>query len=90
VSHLAGGGVYLIVVATGTALIARHKGRNTVVWFVAGIAGSLALLLLVSIAPHAGRPWGARKYVAIALFGGIALVVVLVIVAVSQANFVTP
>jgi len=49
--------VYVLTVAVVTALIARHKGRDTIIWFVGGLAGGMPLLLLALIAPRAGRPW---------------------------------
>jgi hypothetical protein len=82
--------LYVVTVAVLTALVARRKGRDTVVWFVGGLAGGLAILCLALIAPRAGEPWRSRAFVAIALFGAIVLGIVLLIVAISQANFVTP
>jgi hypothetical protein len=79
-------GVYVLTVAGLTAGIARHKGRNTAVWFVGGLAGGIALLLLALIAPRAGRPWRSRALLAIALFAAILLGFVLLIVAISEAN----
>jgi xanthine/uracil permease len=83
-------GVYIVTVAVLTALTARHKGRDTAVWFVGGLAGGLPLLLLALIAPRAGRPWRSRAFLAIAMFAAIVLGLVLLIVAISEANFVTP
>ena len=48
------------------------------------------MLLLALIAPRAGQPWRSRAFLAIALFAVIALGIVLLIVAISEANFVTP
>jgi drug/metabolite transporter (DMT)-like permease len=79
-------GVYVLTVAGLTAGIARYKGRNTAVWFVGGLAGGIALLLLALIAPRAGRPWRSRALLAIALFAAILLGFVLLIVAISEAN----
>jgi hypothetical protein len=79
--------VYVLTVAALTALVARHKGRDAVVWFVGGFAGGLPLLLLALIAPRAGRPWRSRAFVAIAMFAVILLGIVLLIVAISQAHF---
>jgi hypothetical protein len=83
-------GTYVVVVAALTALVARRKGRDTVIWFVAGFAGGFPVLLLALIAPRAGQPWRSRAFLAIALFGAIALGIILLIVAISEANFVTP
>jgi hypothetical protein len=77
----------VLTVAALTALVARHKGRDTVVWFVGGFAGGMPLLLLALIAPKAGRPWRSRAFVAIAMFAAIALGIVLLIVAISEAHF---
>ena len=82
--------VYVLTVAGLTALVARHKGRSTPVWFVGGLAGGLPLLVLALIAPRAGEPWRSRAFLAIALFAALALFVILVIVAISEAKFVTP
>jgi hypothetical protein len=79
--------VYVVTVAVLTALVARHKGRDTVIWFVGGLAGGIPLLLLALIAPRAGRPWRSRAFIAIALFGAIVLGLVLLIVAISEAHF---
>jgi len=81
---------YIVTVAVLTALVARHKGRDTVIWFVGGFAGGLPVLLLSMIAPRAGQPWRSRAFLAIAMFGAIVLGIVLLIVAISEANFVTP
>jgi hypothetical protein len=78
---------YVLTVAALTALTARRKGRETLIWFVGGLAGGLPLLLLALIAPHAGRPWRSRAFLAIGLFGLIALAIVLLIVAISEAHF---
>jgi hypothetical protein len=78
---------YVLTVAALTALVARHKGRDAVVWFVGGFAGGLPLLLLALIAPQAGRPWRSRAFVAIAMFAVILLGIVLLIVAISEAHF---
>jgi hypothetical protein len=78
---------YVLTVAALTALTARRKGRETLIWFVGGLAGGLPLLLLALIAPHAGRPWRSRAFLAIGLFGVIALAIVLLIVAISEAHF---
>jgi cytochrome c biogenesis protein CcdA len=83
-------GSYIVVVAALTSLTARRKGRDIVIWFVAGFAGGFPILLLALIAPHAGRPWRSRAFLAIAMFAAIALGIVLLIVAISEANFVTP
>ncbi len=83
-------GAYVVTVAMLTALVARRKGRDTAIWFVAGFAGGLATLLLALIAPRAGQPWRSRAFLAIALFAAIVLGCVLLIVAISEANFVTP
>jgi hypothetical protein len=83
-------GTYVVVVASLTALVARRKGRDTVVWFVGGFAGGFPILLLALIAPRAGQPWRSRAFLAVAMFAAIALAVVLLIVAISQASFVTP
>lgn len=82
--------LYVVTVAALTALAARRKGRDTVLWFVGGFAGGLGILLLALIAPQAGQPWRSRAFVAIAMFGAIVLGIVLLIVAISEANFVTP
>ena len=79
--------VYVLTVAVLTALVARRKGRDTVVWFVGGLAGGFPLLLLALIAPRAGRPWRSRAFVALALFAVIVLGIVLLIVAISEAHF---
>jgi hypothetical protein len=79
--------VYVLTVAALTALVARYKGRDTVVWFVGGFAGGIPLLLLALIAPKAGRPWRSRAFIAIAMFAAIILGIVLLIVAISQAHF---
>jgi Zn-dependent protease with chaperone function len=79
--------VYVLTVAGLTALVAHHKGRDTAVWFVGGLAGGFALLLLALIAPRAGRPWRSRAFVAVAMFAAIVLSVVLLIVAISEAHF---
>jgi hypothetical protein len=79
--------VYVLTVAVLTSLIARHKGRDTIIWFVGGLAGGMPLLLLALIAPRAGQPWRSRAFVAIALFGAIVLGIVLLIVAISEAHF---
>jgi hypothetical protein len=81
---------YIVTVAALTALVARRKGRDTVIWFVGGFAGGLPLLLLALIAPRAGRPWRSRAFLAIALFAAIVLGLALLIVAISEANLVTP
>jgi hypothetical protein len=78
---------YVLTVAALTALTARRKGRETLIWFVGGLAGGLPLLLLALMAPHAGRPWRSRAFLAIGLFGLIALAIVLLIVAISEAHF---
>jgi hypothetical protein len=83
-------GTYVVVVAALTALVARRKGRDTVIWFVAGFAGGFPVLLLALIAPRAGQPCRSRAFLAIALFSAIALGIILLIVAISEANFVTP
>ena len=83
-------GTYIVVVAALTALTARRKGRDTVIWFVGGFAGGFPMLLLALIAPRAGRPWRSRAFLAIAMFAAIFLGLVLLIVAISEANFVTP
>ncbi len=82
--------LYVLSVAALTALVARHKGRSGPVWFVGGLAGGIPLLLLALIAPQAGQPWRSRALLAIGLFAALVLLVVLVIVAISEANFVTP
>ncbi len=79
--------VYVLTVAALTALVARHKGRDTAVWFVGGVAGGVPLLLLALIAPRAGRPWRSRALAAIAMFAAIGLGLVLLIVAISEAHF---
>jgi Zn-dependent protease with chaperone function len=81
---------YIVSVAVLTGLVAHRKGRDTIVWFVGGLAGGLAILLLALIAPRAGEPWRSRAFLAIAMFLLIALGIVLLIVAISEANFVTP
>ena len=83
-------GAYIVTVAAITALVARHKGRDTVIWFVGGFAGGFPVLLLALVAPRAGRPWRSRAFLAVALFAAIVLGIVLLIVAISEANFVTP
>ena len=83
-------GLYIVVVAALTALVARRKGRDTVIWFVGGFAGGIPILLLALMAPRAGRPWRSRALLAIAMFAAILLGIVLLIVAISEANFVTP
>jgi VIT1/CCC1 family predicted Fe2+/Mn2+ transporter len=83
-------GTYVVVVAALTALVARRKDRDTIIWFVGGFAGGFPILLLALIAPRAGRAWRSRAFVAIAMFAAIALGIVLLIVAISEANFVTP
>jgi hypothetical protein len=82
--------VYILTVAALTALVARRKGRDTVVWFIGGLAGGFPLLLLALIAPRAGQPWRSRAFLAIALFAAIVLGLVLLVVAISEANLVTP
>jgi hypothetical protein len=82
--------IYVLTVAGLTALVARRKGRDTVIWFVGGLAGGIPLLLLALIAPRGGRPWRSRAFLAIALFAAIVLGIALLIVAISEANFVTP
>ena len=81
---------YVVTVAALTALVARHKGRDAVIWFVGGFAGGFPVLLLALISPRAGQPWRSRAFLAIAMFAAIALGIVLLIVAISEANFVTP
>jgi hypothetical protein len=83
-------GVYVVTVAVLTALVARHKGRDTAVWFVGGFAGGIPILLLALMAPRSGRPWRSRAFLAIAMFALILLGIFLLIVAISQADFVTP
>ena len=83
-------GTYIVAVAALTGFVARRKGRDTIVWFVGGFAGGFPILLLALIAPRSGQPWRSRAFVAIALFAAIALAIVLLIVAISEANFVTP
>ena len=83
-------GIYVVAVAALTALVAYRKGRSTVGWFVGGFAGGFAVLLLALIAPRAGQPWRSRAFLAIGLFAVIALGIVLLIIAISEANFVTP
>jgi drug/metabolite transporter (DMT)-like permease len=78
--------VYVVTVAALTALVARHKGRSGPVWFVGGLAGGIPLLLLALLAPRSGRPWRSRAFLAIGLFAGLVLLVVLLIVAISEAN----
>ena len=78
---------YILTVAALTALIAYRKGRETLIWFVGGLAGGLPLLLLALIAPRSGQPWRSRAFLAIVLFGLIALAIVLLIVAISEAHF---
>ena len=82
--------VYVLTVAGLTALAARRKGRDTDIWFVGGLAGGIPLLLLALIAPRAGKPWRSRAFLAIALFAAVVLGIVLLIVAISEANLVTP
>ena len=82
--------IYVVTVAILTAFVAYRKGRNTVGWFVGGLAGGFAVLLLALIAPRAGQPWRSRAFLAIGLFAVIALGIVLLIIAISEANFVTP
>jgi hypothetical protein len=74
---------------------ARHGSNGSVPgmgqdWFVAGFVGGFAVLLLALIAPRAGRPWRSRAFLALGLFAVIALAVVLLVVAISEANLVTP
>ena len=83
-------GIYVVTVAALTGLVARRKGRDTVSWFIAAFVGGFAVLLLALIAPRAGQPWRSRAFLAIGLFAVIALAIVLLIVAISEANFVTP
>jgi hypothetical protein len=83
-------GVYVVTVALSTALVARRKGRDAVVWFVGGVAGGIPLLLLALMAPRAGQPWRSRAFLAVAMFATILLGIVLLIVAISEASFVTP
>jgi hypothetical protein len=83
-------GTYVVTVAALTALVARRKGRDAVIWFVGGFAGGFPVLLLALIAPRAGRPWRSRAFLALGLFAVIALAVVLLVVAISEANLVTP
>ena len=83
-------GVYVVTVAVLTALVARHKGRDTAVWFVGGFAGGIPILLLALMAPRSARPWRSRAFLAIAMFALILLGIILLIVAISQADFVTP
>jgi hypothetical protein len=78
---------YVLTVAALTALIAYRKGRETLIWFVGGLAGGLPLLLLALIAPRSGQPWRSRAFLAIGLFGLVALAIVLLIVAISEAHF---
>ncbi len=82
--------IYVFAVAALTALVAQHKGRSAPVWFVGGMAGGFPLLLLAMIAPRAGQPWRSRAFLAIALFAVVVLFFVLLIVAISEATFVTP
>ena len=82
--------IYVVTVAALTGLVARRKGRDTGAWFVAGVVGGFAVLLLALIAPRAGRPWRSRAFLALGLFAVIALAVVLLVVAISEANLVTP
>jgi hypothetical protein len=79
--------IYIVTVALLTALVARRKGRDTVIWFVGGFAGGFPVLLLALIAPRGGQPWRSRAFLALALFGAIILVIVLLIVAISEAHF---
>ena len=79
-------GIYVVTVAALTALVAYRKGRNAVGWFV----GGFAVLLLALIAPRSGQPWRSRAFLAIGLFAAIVLGIVLLVVAISEANFVTP
>jgi hypothetical protein len=83
-------GTYVVTVAALTALVARRKGRDAVIWFVGGFAGGFPVLLLALISPRAGQPWRSRALLAIAMFAAIFLGIVLLIVAISEANFVTP
>jgi hypothetical protein len=78
---------YVLTVAALTGLVARRKGRETLVWFVGGLAGGFPVLLLSLIAPRAGQPWRSRAFLAIGLFGLIALAIILLIVAISEAHF---
>jgi hypothetical protein len=82
--------VYIVTVAGLSALVARRKGRDTGVWFIGGLAGGFPLLLLALIAPRSGQPWRSRAFLAIALFAAIVLGLVLLIVAISEANLATP
>ena len=68
-------------------IVAHRKHRNTVGWLIAGLVASFVALLLILIAPPGGQPWGKRAYLAAAIFGLIALVIVLFFVALSKANF---
>jgi hypothetical protein len=78
---------YVLVVAAATALVARRKGRSGSVWFVGGLAGGIPLFLLALLAPRAGTPWRSRALLAVALFGVVVLLAVLLVVAISQAQF---
>jgi len=82
-----GWAIYGVTAAGLTALVAHRKHRNTVGWLIAGLVASFVALLLILIAPPGGQPWGKRAYLAAAIFGLIALVVVLFFVALSKANF---
>jgi len=82
-----GWAIYGVTAAGLTALFAHRKHRNTVGWLIAGLVASFVALLLILIAPPGGQPWGKRAYLAAAIFGLIALVVVLFFVALSKANF---
>jgi hypothetical protein len=81
---------YVFGVGFLTAFVAHRKHRDPRVWFVGGFVGGLPLLLLALLAPRAGQPWRSRAIVAVAMFALIVLGVVLLIVAISEANFVTP
>jgi len=76
-----------VVEVREVCVVARHKGRSAPVWFVGGLAGGIPLFLLALIAPRAGQPWRSRAFLAVALFAVIALFVILVIVAISEAHF---
>jgi MFS superfamily sulfate permease-like transporter len=78
---------YVVVVAILTSLVARRKGRSAGWWFVGGFVGGLPILLLASVAPRAGRPWRSRAPLALAILASLALVLTLVVLAVSHSHF---
>ena len=58
---------YIVAVAVLTALVARHKGRDTVIWFVGGFAGVLGAVFELGLVVEEDQVDGADG--AVALFG---------------------